>query len=360
LADSQHPILITGATGKTGRAVVRQLLEQGCSVRAIVRPGRAGGCWLQQLGAEIVQADLFNFEPMLAAMAGIKRAYFCPPFHPFMLQSAAVFLAAAREAGLEAIVSLSQWTSSPQHPALQTRQQWLVDRMFASVPGMIGVTVNPGYFADNYLRLIDFAVLLGVFPVLTGDSLNAPPSNEDIARVVVALLLDPAPHAGRTYRPTGPILLSARDMAGIVGDVLGRPILPLSLPLWMFFRAARLQGVSPFELSQLRYYIQDHVQGAFAHAAPNEVVRTLTGEPPEAFEATVRRYLAMPFARPTLGNRLRALSQFALVPFIPGHDLQNLGLRLGHPLPRAPRFAMANGRWRAEHGAPPHRPFVGS
>jgi len=54
------------------------------------------------------------------------------------------------------------------------------------VPGVAHVRVNPGYFADNYLQLIDYAAHLGVFPTITGDGKDAPPSNEDIARVVVA------------------------------------------------------------------------------------------------------------------------------------------------------------------------------
>jgi len=50
------------------------------------------------------------------------------------------------------------------------------------LPDVAHTVVAPGYFADNYLRLTDLAALLGVFPVLTGSSRNAPPSNEDIAR----------------------------------------------------------------------------------------------------------------------------------------------------------------------------------
>jgi uncharacterized protein YbjT (DUF2867 family) len=273
-----HPkILVTGATGKTGRAVVAQLLEKGFPVRAIVRSRDARSQRLERLGAEIVVADLFDVDQMLEATRGTVRAYYCPPFHPHMIQSAAVFVVAAREAKLEAIVGLSQWTASANHPALQTRQMWLVEQMLSTIPGIAYVNLNPGYFADNDLRLIDFASLLGVFPVLTGDSRNAPPSNEDIARVAVALLTNPDRYVGKSYRPTGPELLSADDMAKVIRKVLGSPILTVALPLWMFFRAARLQGVSAFELSNLRYYIEDHKQGAFEFGAPNNVVEEVTG-----------------------------------------------------------------------------------
>ncbi|HWG20735.1 MAG TPA: hypothetical protein VG225_09405, partial [Terracidiphilus sp.] len=45
---------------------------------------------------------------------------------------------------------------------------------------------------------------LGAFPWIFGNSRNAPPSNEDIARVAAVALMDPARHGGKTYRPTGP------------------------------------------------------------------------------------------------------------------------------------------------------------
>jgi len=59
--------LVTGATGKTGSAVVQQLLEQGQRTRAVVRRHDARSERLRQAGAEIVVADLFDPEQLLAA-----------------------------------------------------------------------------------------------------------------------------------------------------------------------------------------------------------------------------------------------------------------------------------------------------
>ena len=53
------------------------------------------------------------------------------------------------------------------------------------------------------------AAHLGILPLpVARESRNAPPSVDDIARVAVAALLDPARHAGKSYRPTGPKLLT--------------------------------------------------------------------------------------------------------------------------------------------------------
>ena len=347
----QPKILVTGATGKTGGAVVAQLRQQGLPVRAIVRSRDARSQRLDRLGVETVVADLFDPTQLLAAMRGTARAYYCPPFHPYAIQSAAAFAVAARESKLEAIVGLSQWLASPNHPSLHTRQLWLIEQMLANIPGIAHVNLNPGYFADNYLRLLDFASLLGIFPVLTGNSRNAPPSNEDIARVAVALLMNPDRHAGKSYRPTGSKLLSAYDMAGIIRKVLSSPVFAVNMPWWMFERAARLQGVDAFALSSLRHYVEDHKQGAFEFGAPTDVVQELTGQPAEDFEVTVRRYAALPFARKTFANRLRAFVNFNLVPFTPGYNLDQFDRAQFHPVPPKPQFAMADKLWQIERSA---------
>ncbi len=248
-------------------------------------------------------------------------------------------------------MGLGQWLASPEHPSLHTRQIWLIEQMFSKLPGIAYVNVNPGYFADNYLRLMDFASLLGIFPVLTGDSRNAPPSNEDIARAAVGALLNPERFAGKSYRPTGPKLLSAYEMVEIIGKVLGNRVRAVDMPFWMLTRAARLQGVAEFDLSSLRYYVEDHKQGAFERGAPTTALEELTGRPAEDFETTVRRYAALPFAKRTFGNRLRAFIGFTRVPLTPGFDLDGYERRNGHPMAPNPKHAMTSEIWLTRHGS---------
>ena len=348
---AEPTILVTGATGKTGRAVVSQLLRQGRPVRAVVHAVDPRSERLRTEGADVVVADLFDPEQLLQAMKGISRAYFCPPWHPYMLQSAAAFAVAAKQARLEAIVGLSQWLASPSNPSLATRQNWLVDHLFSMVPGVAQVVINPGFFADNYLRLIGFAAQLGVFPMPTGASRNAPPSNEDIARVAVAALLDPGRHAGKTYRPTGPELLSAGDMAAILQRVLRRRVRHVDMPMWMFLKAARTLGISAFEQSGIRHYIEEHKRGAFELGAPTNHVYEVTGQQPENFETIARRYAGLPEARRTLTNKLRAVADFMRIGFTPAYDLDRFEREQHHPLPVRPGLAVTSKAWRAEHGA---------
>lgn len=344
-------ILVTGTTGRTGRAVVDELVARGVPLRAVVHSKDARSAALERKGVETVAADMFDPDQLLAAMRGTQRAYFLPFYHPYMIQSATAFAVAAREAKLEAIVSLGQWLASPTHPSLSTRQAWLMDQIFSMITGVAHVRVNPGYFADNYLRLIEFAAHLGVFPTITGNSKDAPPSNEDIARVVVAALMDPARHAGKQYRPTGPALLSGNDMAEILSRVLSKKVRRIDLPWWLFLKAARRQNAGAFLMTGLRYYVEDHKQGAFALSAPTNDVLEVTGRPAEDFETTARRYAARPEAKRNFSNWLRTFLDFMRNPLSPGYNPERLERELRFPKPPEPRLAMANERWKAEHGS---------
>jgi uncharacterized protein YbjT (DUF2867 family) len=351
LITAKPRILVTGSTGGVGTPLVAELLAKGFPVRAVVRVSDARSARLEKLGAEVVIADLYDPDQLTAAARGTQRAFYLPPFRPHMLQSAVAFAVAAREAKLEHIVELSQWTSHRSHPAHMTRQTWLVDQLFDMIPGVAHTVLNPGMFAHNFLRVIDFAALLGVYPVLAKTGRSAPVSNEDIARVAAVLLTDgPEHHAGKSYRPTGPKLLDGREMARVVATAVGHPVFRMNMPVWLLAKVARQQGVDPFEISSIRYYMQDVRDGTFEfEGGVTKVVEELTGTPAETFETTARRYAALPFARPTLGNRLKAFVNFNLVPFYPGYNFDKWDQEMAFPRAPQPSLSIEDARWREEH-----------
>jgi len=217
-------------------------------------------------------------------------------------------------------------------------------------PGVAHTIVNPGFFADDYLVTIGLCAHLGIFPWIFGNSRNAPPSNEDIARVAVAALMDPARHAGKSYRPTGPELLGAEDMAKAIGRAVRRSVKALPTPAWLFMKAARMSGYPIDVFSGIRYYIDDHKRGAFELGAPTTDVLDVTGRPPEDFETIARRYATAPHLRSTLGNRLREIMQSMTAPLSPGFDLERYDRELRRPFPSEPKFAPDSEVWRREHG----------
>jgi NAD(P)H dehydrogenase (quinone) len=100
-------LLVTGATGETGRYTVRHLLEKGHTVRAMVHKEDERAQMLHNWGAEIVVGDLLNHDDAIRATSGTSAAYFCYPVRPGLIQATAYFADAAKRAGLGIIVNMS-------------------------------------------------------------------------------------------------------------------------------------------------------------------------------------------------------------------------------------------------------------
>lgn len=343
-------ILVLTAAGKTGLPIALHLLGEGFPVTAFVRREDARSERLQAKGASIVVGSITDLNDMRRAMTGARRAYFCTPLEEGALRAAAVFATVAAEQQLESVVVMSQWLANPSHPSLHTRETWLADRLFALLPNTGVTTLNPGFFADNDLVSLTFAAQFGLLMLPYGSGQNAPPSNEDLARVAAEMLARPEGHAGRTYRPTGPTLLSPPDLASVLSRVLGRRIRYVNAPIGVFTKVMRGMGQSEFMIAQYVQYVRDYQRGAFAVGAPTDVVKAITGREPEDFETIARRYVAaMPEAKRRLSTQLRLMAQSTawmlrsaphLAPYLKGEDFAD-----------ASRVSLSadSAEWRRDH-----------
>lgn len=208
--------------------------------------------------------------------------------------------------------------------------------------------LEPGLFADvAFLTTLPYAAHLGAYPWPYGKGHSAPPSVEDIAAVAASVLSDPARHAGRRYCPTGPQLLDGPAMASIIGKVLNRRVRLAPMPLGLFMRAARLDGLPISLLASLRYYIEDYAQGAFALGAPNDDTMEVTGRAPETFESVARRHAVS--IRRGFGPSLKQFLRFMMVPMVPPPAVGRYIRGLHMPEPINPVSAAQSSTWRQEH-----------
>lgn len=344
-------ILVTAATGRIGSAVTRQLLERGYPVTALVPRADSRSDALGRAGATIAVGDLNEPDDLRHVMHGVQRAYFAAPWIPTQLHAAMNFAVAAQDAKLETVTAVSQWLAQPNHPAVATRQSYLSDRVFDWMPSVDTVTVNTGWFADNYMGVLPTIAQLGIFPFRLGSASAAPVSNEDIARVAVGALANPAPHVGKYYRPTGPELLDPEQLTAIFERVLDRPVKYQEMSERMFFKAVKALGLAPLhQMAQLRHYIEDYRRGGFAAGGVTDVVREVGGSEPENFETIVRRYVGSnPMARPSLAGKLRVVGALLRILLTTAPDLPAYEAAKSQPLLRAPDLALENAAWRETH-----------
>ena len=127
---AQKKFLVTGATGDTGGYTVEQLLERGHAVRALAHREDACSKRLEKMGAEVVIGDFLKCNDVRAAMRGVRGAYFCYPVLPGILQATAYFAQAAKEAGLESVVNMSQKSAREDAKSHAMCDHWLAERVF--------------------------------------------------------------------------------------------------------------------------------------------------------------------------------------------------------------------------------------
>src|ERR1700733_68009 len=347
---SAQPItLVTTATGKTGRQTALSLLSRGLPVRAMVHRADARAQALHSRGAEIVVGNLADIDDLHKALHGVQRAYWAVPTSPSALEAAAAFAAVAEEEKLEVVVAMSQWLADPGHHSAQTRAAWLTDRIFEWMPSVGSITINPGFFAENYMYTLDAVAQFGLLTLPFGEGRNAPPSNEDIAAVAVALLTDPGPHLGRTYRPTGPELLSTGEFAEILSGILGRTVRYRDVPFALMAKSAKTIGFSDYAVVQLGWYVDELKRGTFAIGAPTDAVQLLTGRPAEDMATIARRYLnALPGTERSLSGMARAMRVLARSS-ITAAPSRTSYLRTFQDGASVGRLAVDSQRWRSTH-----------
>ncbi|MEZ0351856.1 NAD(P)H-binding protein [Mycobacterium sp. pR1184] len=227
--------LVTGAGGGIGgvsRLVVEELRSRDEPVRAMVHRDDERANSLRALGAEVVVGDLTEPQDVVAAMEGADRMFFSMSVSPDYLQATTVVCAAALESGgLEVLVNMSQMTVSEMtltsaDESRQHRLHWLAEHV-VDWSGVPAIHIRPTAFLDNPIFTSLAAASLRerdqlVLPFGTGKT--SPIAASDVARVVTAVLLDPADRIGAVYELTGPESLDVGGLAAQYARALGRPI----------------------------------------------------------------------------------------------------------------------------------------
>jgi len=284
-------ILVTGATGKTGTPVLRQLLERGYPVRAMVHQQDARSQALSTLGAEVVVGDFLDLPSLHRAMTGAKRVYFCYPPFDGLLQATTNIAIAARAARIETLVNMSQLPAREQAQSPLSFEHWQAEQVL-DWADIGAVHINPTFFAEDLYLFSGHSIARdGKLLLPFGHGKHAPVAAADIARVIVSILTDPKPHQGQRYVITGPDNMTMTEAAAILTTELGKPIEYVNLPIEPWRQALMQQATfPPYLATHLAAVAQDHQNGIFS--AQTDAVERISGQPPQSLAQFVRSHRA--------------------------------------------------------------------
>lgn len=283
-------ILITAAMGNTGRATAKLLLERGLSVRALVRKEDERSKVLQNLGAEIVTGDLGDFASLRAAMKDVRRAYFVFPIRAGLIEATAYFAQAAQDEGIEAIVNMSQISAREDAKSHAAQNHWIAERLLDRT-GIATTHLRPTFFAEWFLyypSMIKSGVIR--FPFRRGK--HAPIAASDQARVIAAILQNPKPHRGMTYKLFGAVEMDHSELATEIGIALGRPMRYEAVSFEQFAEAANSRlGDNNERTQHLKEVAIDYENGVFS--GMNDVVEQVGGLPPTDIQTFIRAHRSL-------------------------------------------------------------------
>jgi uncharacterized protein YbjT (DUF2867 family) len=281
-------ILITGASGKTGRAVVKALTAKGEAVRALVhRDEYAYTSAVIEAGAqEVVVGDMRNAEALRRATGGVRAIYhICPNVSPDEQRIGELVIAAARAAGVERFVF-----HSVLHPqAEKMPHHWQKLRVEESIfeSGLPFTILQPTAYMQNILAgwqsIVEDGVFRVPYPVETKLSLV---DLEDVAEAAAIVLTEPG-HIGATYELVGTPPLSQVEVAEALSQKLGRPVRAETQSIEAWEEGARESGMGDYQretlIKMFGYYERHGLAGN-----PN-VLGWLLRRPPTTLAAFVER-----------------------------------------------------------------------
>ncbi len=281
-------ILITGATGANGAAIVRRLAGLGAPIRAMARsPAGDAAARLRDLpGVELVGGDFDDPASLTRALAGIERAFLLTPSSARAETQQRAFVAAAQATGVRHIVKLSQFAATPDSPVRFLRYHAAVEAAVRA-SGLDWTFLRPNLFMQGLLAFAPGIRATGRFAAAIGDARVSIVDTRDITAAAVAALTGKG-HAGMIYTLTGPEALTHAEMAARIAAAAGRPVeFDDITPAAMRDMLAQV-GMDAWQADGL---IEDYAHYARGEAsAVEDGVLAATGAPARMFTAFARDF----------------------------------------------------------------------
>ncbi|MFV3012719.1 SDR family oxidoreductase [Clostridium botulinum] len=281
-------ILITGANGQTGRAIIKALLSKGERIRAFVHTTEQ----IQEIKSlgemEVVAGDMMNQRDVEEAFIGVSAVYhICSATNPNEVEIGQMAINAARKAKVEHFVYHSVLHSVLQD-MLHHQKKLKVEELLvnSAIPYTI---IQPAVFMQNILESWNSLSKKGIFQqkfFTTQETRMCMVDLEDLAEAVSIILTSPG-HTGATYELCGPEDLSLSDMIATMEQHIGLKIRVETPQDEMFAAQLKKLGVGDYQVNTLLKMFQHYNEHGFI-GNPN-VLTWILGRRPNDFSSFILR-----------------------------------------------------------------------
>jgi uncharacterized protein YbjT (DUF2867 family) len=264
------PVVVLGASGKTGRRVVERLRARGVPVRPGSRSAQPPFDWNEP----------HTWAPVLAGASAAYVSYFPDLAAPGASEAVGALAGVAIEAGVDRLVLLSgrgeEEAQRSEEALMRSGAAWTVVRA-----SWFNQNFSEGHFREP--------LLAGALALPAGDVGEPFVDADDIADVAVAALTEEG-HVGEVYEVTGPRLLRFAEAVEEIARASGRELAYTCIGIEDFVAGLAHEGVPEDEVAALRYVFTEVLDGRNAHVTDG--VQRALGRPPRDFTAFARRAAA--------------------------------------------------------------------
>lgn len=272
-------IAVIGATGNTGRAVVKELRALGEDPLCVVRNADKAR---EVLGADArtAVAEITDRAALQKALQGIKRVFVVTGHNPQAGDQQIGILEAAKAAGVEffAKVSGGRAVVGPDVESVVGRGHHAVEEAMKR-SGLDWVILRPGLFMQNTLAQAQSIKTEGrLVQAYAKDLPIAFIDVRDTGALGARILRDPAKHAGKTYSFTG-ITSTFEEFAKVFSQVLGKPVTYVGAPLDQAEQGMKTRGMPDWLVRHMIAMGRAGANGAFSSENTGPI-REIVGRPP--------------------------------------------------------------------------------
>jgi uncharacterized protein YbjT (DUF2867 family) len=279
---------VVGATGSTGRAVVKELEALGERPLSIVRnPSKAK----EVLGADakVAVAELDDRAGLAKALAGVKRVFIVTGHNPSSAAQQINVIEAAKTAGAEYVVKVSggRAVTGPNVESVNGRAHFEIEEHLKTC-GLQWCILSPGLFMQN---------MLGQAANIKQGKIAQPwPKDVPVALIDVRdtgalgarVLREPGKHAGRIYSFTGPSTTYG-EFANVIAETLRKPITYTALSLEQAEQGLKARGMPDWLVAHLLAMARAGAAGAFSNENM-QPIRDIVGREPITIRQFVQDY----------------------------------------------------------------------
>src|ERR1700760_4095732 len=249
-------ILITGASGTVGRAVLEEIRKEHQPFTAMYRSAEEAR--KAPAGTQTVIADFADEESLRKALAGVESVYLvCSPI-PQLVELESNVIEACEDIGVRHVVlnsALGAGTYDKSDPAWHTK----VEEKLKST-ALSHTILRPNGFMQNILAFNAPTIRTqGAFYASLGDAKTSLIDVRDIGVVGAKCLLTPGEHAGQTYELNGPEAVSNAEIAARISRITGRTVKYVDIPLAAQRKSMLDAGMPEWQVNALlelqEYYV---------------------------------------------------------------------------------------------------------